>query len=213
MGDETPGGALATQSGYFEFIEESAWEKGGRETRTAWELEDGRRYYIVMTTSAGLYRYLLGDIVEVCGFHHATPRIRFVRKGGAACNLLGEKLEEVHLNQAVGKALEPAGLEASFFCLAPRLGGDRPGYALYLETRAAVPPAFGAAADALLGEASFDYARLRGANQLAPIHVQVLPPGSYDAFRQARVSEGSAEAQLKTAHLVADPAALPFSPS
>jgi GH3 auxin-responsive promoter len=214
VGEEAPGGALALDSLYFEFIEEGAYEKGQRETVRAWELEDGKRYVVLFTTHAGLYRYLLGDIVEVCGLHHHTPRIRFVRKLGAASNLAGEKLEEGHVSRAVGDALAELALSTTFFTLAPALGGDKPGYRLHLEAAGPQPDSaqvlrLEQAVDRHLGLASFDYARLRGARQLEPVTVVCLPPGSYDAWRQARVKEGSAEAQLKVAHLVADAAQVP----
>ena len=213
MGEEEPGGALAVLSHFFEFIEEGAEggvEGGVESPRYAWQLEDGKRYAIVLTTSAGLYRYALGDLIEVCGRYRQVPRIRFVRKQGAASNLAGEKLDESHVNRAVGEALRTTGLTATFFTLAPLLGGERPGYILYLE-----PALEGgleslrAAVDAALGEASFDYGRLRAAGQLAPLSLRALPRGTYARIRQSRVQDGSAEAQLKTAHLVADVAALP----
>ncbi len=217
IGDEEPGGALAIESVYFEFLEESTYARGNRQTLPAWGLENGKRYLIVLTTSAGLYRYLLGDIVEVCGFHAATPRIRFVRKHGAASNLVGEKLEEEHVNRAVGDALKQLGLEATFFTVAPQLGRAVPGYGLYLEPVATVSDSalegLRARVDDNLGLASFDYARLRTARHLAPLELKPLARGTYAAIRQSRVGDGSAEAQLKTAHLVSDPAALPFDPN
>ncbi|MBL8952387.1 MAG: GH3 auxin-responsive promoter family protein [Myxococcaceae bacterium] len=214
MGDDAPGGALAIESVWFEFIEETAYLNGRRETVPAWGLEDKQRYLIVMSTGAGLHRYVLGDIVEVCGFHHHTPRIRFVRKLGAASNLAGEKLEEEHVNRAVGDALAELQIAATFFTLAPRLGRERPAYALYFEPMGQPGSdrleALRAKVDENLAAASFDYGRLRAGNQLTPLELELLTPGSYDRVRQARVGEGSAEAQLKTAHLVADPASLPF---
>ncbi len=213
IGDEEPGGALAIESVYFEFIPEEAFERGSRDTLAAWELENGRRYFIVLTTSAGLYRYLLGDIVEVCGFHNATPRIRFVRRRGATSNLAGEKLEEGHVNHAVGAALRALGLDATFFALAPDLSGPTPGYTLYFEPARPLSPAQAEAlrsrVDEALGHASFDYGRLRAAAQLAPLSLRLLEPGSYDAHRQLQVAAGSAESQLKTAHLVTDASMLP----
>ena len=209
MGEEEPGGALALTSHFFEFLEEG----GGDQPRFAWQLEEGRRYQIVLTTSAGLYRYALGDVVEVCGFYRRAPRIRFVRKLGAASNLAGEKLDESHVNAAVARALGTAGLEATFFTLTPLLEGDRPGYLLIIEPQ--VEPGEGAfeklraAADRALGEASFDYGRLRAGGQLAPLAISALAPGTYARIRQAKVRDGSAEAQLKTAHLVAEASALP----
>ena len=188
-----------------------------RETVASWELEQGKRYLIVFSNSSGVWRYLLGDIVEVCGLYEQTPLIRFVRKIGASANLAGEKLEEAHVNLAVGGALSELGLEATFFSLAPDPGRATPGYALHFEPAqaAALGPAvinrLAAAVDAGLGKASYDYGRLRSGGQLSGVTLQLLTPGSYDAFRQAKVTGGSAEGQLKTAHLVADASALPVS--
>lgn len=204
VGDAEPGGALAIDSHFLEFID----DKG--EPRFAWELEDGKQYVILMTTGAGLCRYRVGDVVEVCGFHARTPRIRFVRKEGAFSNLLGEKLDESHVNRSVARALQAHGVTATFFTLTPLPGRTRPGYELIFEPAgAAAPEGFAAAVDAALGEASYDYGRLRAGGQLLPLQLRQLAPGTYDRVRQGKVLDGSAEAQLKTAHLVADPASLP----
>jgi hypothetical protein len=216
MGDEEPGGALAVTSHFFEFMDEETVARGGTQTRFAWELEDNRRYYILFTTSAGLSRYMLGDIVETCGFFGRIPRIRFVRKGGAAANVAGEKLEEVHANEAVAAAFAKTGVTATFFTLAPDWSGPVPGYTLHLEPApecASAPQAhFDALAlevDAGLARVSYDYGRLRGSNQLSPVKLRRIPVGRYEEVRQSRVADGSAEAQLKTAHLTADVATLP----
>jgi hypothetical protein len=155
---------------------------------------------------------VLGDIVEVCGFYHATPRIRFVRKAGAAANLVGEKLDESHVTRAVQAVLSERRLDPTWFTLVPDASGERPGYVLHLE----LPPgvtldeaAFATRVDAALSEASYDYARLRVAQQLGPITLKPIAPGSYHAVRQRKVQDGSAEAQLKTAHLTPDADTLP----
>ena len=204
MGDAETGGAAAIDSHFLEFIDDAGQQ------RFAWELEDGKRYTILMTTGAGLCRYRVGDIVEVCGFYARTPRIRFVRKEGAFSNLLGEKLDESHVNQSVAQALQGSGVTATFFTLTPLAGRQRPGYELLIESIGApVPEAFAAAVDAALGEASYDYGRLRASGQLLPLELRQLAPGTYDRVRQGKVADGSAEAQLKTAHLGAARSALP----
>jgi hypothetical protein len=146
----------------------------------------------------------------VCGFHHATPRIRFVRRAGAFSNLAGEKLDESHVTRAVQSAL--AGREATWFTLVPDASGERPGYLLHLELADGASldePALAARVDAALGEASYDYGRLRAGNQLRPLRLRRLSPGSYHGVRQVKVQDGSAEAQLKVAHLTPDPSTLP----
>ena len=183
-------------------------------------LKEGARYFILFSTSAGLCRYLLGDVVEVCGRYRNTPRIRFVRKAGAASNLVGEKLDEVHASLAVTDALRDAQLQATWFALAPTEPGDvvdgKPGYTLHVElapTHADAPDdvlrALVRSADTALAKHAADYARLRAGRQLAAMAVRRVPPGSDRAFRQERVLQGTAEAQIKTAHLVDDVTKLP----
>jgi hypothetical protein len=212
LGEEEPGGALATHVHYFEFIEEAAYERGTRTTVPVDGVQEGARYYIVLTTGGGLYRYVLGDVVEVYGFFQKTPLIRFVRKGGASANLLGEKLDEAHVNHAMALALRQLAAEATYFTLAPAAPGEKPGYALYLELGSAAIPGLAervaqACDDGLRG-AGYDYDRLRKSGQLLPVRAVRLLPGTYDRVRRRKVDGGSAEAQLKTAHLVADRASL-----
>jgi len=216
MGEAEPGGAAAIGSHLLEFIPEEDYAAGRYEAaRPVWALDDGRRYAIVMTTGAGLYRYLLHDLVEVCGLYERTPRIRFVRKACDSSNLAGEKLDESHATRAVGAALAAAGLEATWFALVarpPGPGRDKPGYALHLELPAGVTlpaEALVTAVDRALGAEAFDYGRLRAGHQLAPLTLVRVAPGGYDRVRQEKVAAGAAEAQLKVAHLIADAASLP----
>ena len=213
MGDEEPGGPLALQSGYFEFIPADALAAGRTDVVPVEGLEQGRRYAIVLTTAVGAYRYLLGDVVEVNGFYKKTPRLIFVRRTGATSSLLGEKLDEVHVTEAVAAALSALELEATWFSLAPRLGESKPGYTLHLELprrpAEALRAKIGAHVDEALGDRAADYQGLRRAGQLAAVDVHVVQPGVYDSFRQEKLREGAAEAQLKTAHLVAKVEELP----
>lgn len=213
MGDEEPGGPLAVTSHYFELVPEARAEAvddpkalAPEDFLTLDQVEDGQRYYIVPTTSGGLYRYWLGDVVEVAGFHERIPRIRFVRKGGAAANLAGEKLTEAHVNEAASRAFAAHGVDPTYFVVAPldTPEGGVPGYALHLEGEADLAMVAAAMDDALRA-LSFDYDRLRGADQLAPLEPRPLATGTYDSIRSAKVAAGAAEAQLKIAHLQSAP--------
>lgn len=213
MGDDEPGGPLAIESAYYEFIPERAFEIGSRDTVTVDMLEDGHRYAIVLTTASGLYRYLLGDIVEVRGQYRQTPRILFARRVGATSNLLGEKLDEVHVTSAVAAALAALGLEATWFALAPKLDDAKPGYMLHIELSARQTDermeTLRSRFDEELCTHASDYGRLRSGAALAPAAIRAVASGTYHSYRQSRLGDGTAEAQLKTAHLVADVSALP----
>ncbi len=58
------------------------------------QVQSGSEYAVVMTTSAGLYRYRLGDRVLITGWWHGAPRLRLLGRGNDCSDLCGEKLTE-----------------------------------------------------------------------------------------------------------------------
>ena len=123
---------LAIRSHFFEFIEESQIEKETPETLAAWELETGKSYYILFTTSAGLYRYNLNDVVKVVGWHNQAPLLEFLHKGGNICSFTGEKLTESQVTQAVLAVSKVMDLKANFFTVIPEFRPS-PHYQLWIE--------------------------------------------------------------------------------
>ena len=121
--------ALSLGSHFFEFCEA---ESPGR-VRLAHELERGRTYSIVITTGGGLYRYRIGDLVEVVGFHRACPLIRFIGREDVV-DLRGEKLNDRFVGECAERVLAEAGVEAAFWLLAPVTGEDSLAYVLFVET-------------------------------------------------------------------------------
>jgi hypothetical protein len=213
LGEDAPGGPVAVDVVYMEFIEEAAYQAGQRETIGVAELVEGRRYFAITSNASGLYRYVLGDVVTCRGRYRNTPCIHFLRKEGGWSNLAGESLDETHVNEHVGAALAAAGLETSIFTLV----GDaaRPGYTLHLEP---APASAGVSDEALAALAAdvddrlrrgvFFYNDPRAKNALLPVAVVRLAQGAYARWRERRMAEGAGEAQLKTQHLVDDPAKL-----
>src|SRR5262249_51568850 len=66
--DGTPSGVLDVTTHYFEFIPEEEGDSPQPTVLSADELVEGRNYYILLTTSYGLYRYHIHDLVRVTGF-------------------------------------------------------------------------------------------------------------------------------------------------
>jgi hypothetical protein len=178
---DQPGAALAVRSHFFEFEEDGS---GG--CRLAHELDRGGRYRILLTTGGGLYRYQLRDEVEVVGFHHQCPLIRFVGKGDAVCDLVGEKLAEPHLRTVLDRLLAKRNLQARFALVCPVV--DAPArYHLYLQ------PLELATAAALLDEVQREfesglmenpyYRHAVAVGQLAPAQVRLLDPAKGSAWQ------------------------------
>ena len=68
------------QENFFEFVEQTDWDADRPNTVTLEQLETGKRYYVLVTTMNGLYRYFMNDLIEVTGWFHSTPTIRFRAK-------------------------------------------------------------------------------------------------------------------------------------
>ncbi|MBM4281209.1 MAG: GH3 auxin-responsive promoter family protein [Deltaproteobacteria bacterium] len=159
------------------------------------QAEPGQRYAVIVTTSAGLYRYRMHDVVEVVGRHDRAPLAVFRHKEGTMCSITGEKLGEAH----VAAALATLGWSGPGLCMAPRLRDDGPpGYLCVVERDDAVDvEGLGARLDAALGAANEEYDAKRRSLRLGPVVVVAVVPGSFVATRRRRVEQGAPDAHVK----------------
>jgi len=121
------GAALAVRSHVFEFEEIT-----GQGFKLAHELDCGGRYRVLVTTAGGLYRYQLRDEVEIVGFYHQCPLLRFLGKSDQISDLVGEKLAEPHVRSVLDRLPVLSRLRPRFTLLVPTLGSP-PRYRLYLQ--------------------------------------------------------------------------------
>jgi hypothetical protein len=197
--DGDAAGPLAVASGFYEFISEDDIDAERPAVRLAHELEEGERYYILMTTSSGLYRYDINDIVEVRGFYQRAPRLAFVRKGRDMVSLTGEKLH----SRQVGQAAELAGCELGLVDLQVQLipDHDKVRYDLLVECEGGIGGAeqeFAAAFDRHLAEINIEYAQKRRSRRLGPPRPCAMRPGWAWRRRRLDVEEsGKRDAQYK----------------
>jgi hypothetical protein len=123
---------LAVRSHFFEFAPVNATGQADyRRPLLAEELTLGNRYRVVVTTNGGLYRYDMGDVVEVIGFEERCPIIRFVGRMDAVSDLVGEKLNEEHVRSTLKALFCELGLEQELFLLVVR-ESSKSGYTLLL---------------------------------------------------------------------------------
>ncbi len=203
LAPEQPGGLPPLHHTFFEFIEEEAWDAGRAECLTVDQLEPKRRYQVIVTTTAGLYRYFMNDLVEVAGQHRHTPLLRFVQKGRGVTNLTGEKLYEAHVIEAVQATARAFGFGTSFFVMLASEATSA--YRLYVEPdRGVVPPsaAVEAALDAALGERNLEYHGKRASGRLGAVSIAWLRPGAAEIYKAACVQAGQREGQYKPAVLL-----------
>jgi hypothetical protein len=201
IANEGSGGPLAVTSHFFEFVPEDEIESSDPTFLTADELVVGGRYYIHFTTNAGLYRYNINDLMEVDRLLHATPVLKFVRKGGGVSSVTGEKLTEEQVLTALSQAVMQLGLlELKHFTAEVELALP-PYYVCYAETErelpAAVVDSFLKVFDQSLQAQNPEYADKRSSRRLGEPRLKYLPAGTYTRLRQQRVHQGAPEAQVK----------------
>ncbi len=123
------GSALSINSHFFEFLPVDSNDK----TMLAHELELDGQYEVVITTSGGFYRYQLHDQIQVVGFDHQVPMMRFMGKADSVSDLFGEKLSEGFVNEIVQRFLKFYHLNATFTMIAPEQENDQYRYILFMD--------------------------------------------------------------------------------
>ena len=113
------GSVVAYNSFFYEFIQVSDDELENRSPKLLDELELGERYCVVVTTNAGLYRYNTNDIVEVTGFYHKIPIVKFVGRINNFSDIVGEKLKNSFVEKQVLTTLEENNIKGEFLLFAP----------------------------------------------------------------------------------------------
>ncbi|HJZ91658.1 MAG TPA: GH3 auxin-responsive promoter family protein [Gemmataceae bacterium] len=207
--DGTPSGVLDISTHYFEFIPEGEIDYPSPTVLGAHEVQEGKHYYIVPTTKAGLYRYHISDVVRITGFFHKTPTIEFLGKGHRFANLTGEKLSEHHITQAVDRIVQTVAQPLAAYALAPCWDDVQPYYGLFLEEPdardAALLRRFLLALDLALGENNIEYEAKRTSGRLGAVRAHILPAGFWSQWDRERVAAtGGAPEQYKHPCLIGD---------
>ncbi len=208
--DGTPSGILDVTTHYFEFIPEAEVNSPNPVVLSAHEVEEGKTYFILMTTGYGLYRYHIHDLVRVTGFYNNTPLVEFLSKGSLFANITGEKISEYHVTGAMKDVLREMNLTITAYALAPCWDDTQPYYGLFIERRD-----FGSREqgirlveqlDRRLQELNVEYAAKRESLRLGPVRLELLPTSSWQQWDSQRMaSTGGSLEQYKHPCLIPDP--------
>jgi hypothetical protein len=214
LADGTAAGVLDVTSHYFEFIPEAEGDSPQPTVLGAHELKEGGRYFILLTTGYGLYRYHIHDVVRVTGFHNATPLVEFLSKGAHFANVTGEKLSEYHVTGAMTDVLRRLDLALTAYSLAPcwpaggALDAEPPYYGLFVERGdlGVAGPHLAEALDEQLRAVNVEYDSKRASRRLGPVRLEVVPAGFWAEWDRNRLrrSGGTLE-QYKHPCLISDP--------
>ncbi|KAM0072253.1 putative GH3 family protein [Helianthus debilis subsp. tardiflorus] len=206
--------AVLPNIGYFEFIPlreigspESALVRVEPRPVGLTDVEVGEEYEVVVTSFAGLYRYRLGDVVKVVGFHNSTPELQFVCRRNLMPTINIDKNTEKDLQlsvEAAAKLLTAEKLEVVDFTSQVDLSSEPGHYVIFWEVS-------GDASDEILQDCcncldstfvDAGYVSSRKVQAIGPLELKVLKKGSFQKILDHYVGLGSTLNQFKTPRCV-----------
>lgn len=171
------------------------------------EVKVGEEYEILLTNFAGLYRYRLGDVVKVMGFHNSTPELKFVCRRNLVLNINIDKNTEKDLQLSVeeaGRVLAEEKVEVLDFTSHVDVSTEPGHYVIFWEISGQVEE------DVLQGccnclDKSFvdaGYVSSRKVNAIGPLELRLVRRGTFQKILDHYLALGAAVSQFKTPRCV-----------
>ncbi|KAK4792616.1 hypothetical protein SAY86_023051 [Trapa natans] len=211
---------LLPNMAYFEFLPLEN-NHGETETVDLVDVRPGHYYELILTTLTGLYRYRVGDILMVTGFHNKAPKFRFVQRGNVVLSIDMDKTSEEDLLNAVTKAkerLEQLGLLLAEYTSYPDTSSIPGHYVLYWELKAKGGKSdFPVLDKGIMEECcstveeSLDSVYRccrRKEKSIGPLEIRVVREGTFDSLMDYCIMQGSSLSQYKTPRCIKSDAAL-----
>ena len=208
--DKRPEGVLAVDGSYYEFVPVEERESPNPRAYEGSELQPGREYRLIMTTSSGLYRYDIGDVVRCQSFVGQAPVLEFLHKEGQCADMEGEKVSGSQVAQAVEVASRELSLCVDCFMAVPvRRDGEIPYYAMLIEHSVikdlTVARQFLQIVDQEIIKQNVMYAGKRNDRYIGPLRLLRLAPGTWSDYIATETRRtGTGDSQYKHPALVAD---------
>ncbi|KAL8201537.1 hypothetical protein R6Q57_012876 [Mikania cordata] len=163
----------------------------------------GQQYEIVLTTFTGLYRYRLGDVVEVAGFYEGAPKLKFLCRRKLILTINIDKNTENDLQLAVQKGSQPlikSGAELVDFTSHANTTNQPGHYVIYWEIKGEVDEQILARCCRDMDAAFVDhgYVVSRRTNSIGPLELCIVQPGTFREIMEHYIGNGATMSQFKT---------------
>uniref|UniRef100_A0A7C9AZ08 Indole-3-acetic acid-amido synthetase GH3.1 n=1 Tax=Opuntia streptacantha TaxID=393608 RepID=A0A7C9AZ08_OPUST len=177
------------------------------------DVEVGKEYELVITTYAGLYRYRVGDILRVTGFHNSAPQFHFVRRKNVLLSIDSDKTDESELQKAVENASKllknynTSVVEYTSYADTKTIPGH---YVIYWELMVKnesgnPPPSQVLDRCCLTMEESLNSVYRQGRvadNSIGPLEIRVVKNGTFEELMDYAISRGASINQYKVPRCV-----------
>ncbi|KAG6416910.1 hypothetical protein SASPL_124351 [Salvia splendens] len=177
------------------------------------QVKMGKEYEIVLTTFTGLYRYRLGDVVEVTGFHRNTPKLNFICRRKLILTVNIDKNTEKDLQSVVARGsqiLRNTRAELVDFTSHADIGRQPGHYIIYWEIEGEVEEHVLEECCREMDAAFVDqgYIVSRKCNSIGPLELRIVEKGTFKKIMENFIANGAALSQFKTPRCTSNPALL-----
>lgn len=187
---------------FFEFIPVGDLNAEAPRRCTAGQIETGQDYAVAISTAAGLWSYLVGDVVRFVDLD--PPRLIVAGRTGNALSEFGEHLIETEIAEAIAAAAQSLGLHVQDYCVGA-VHMETGGHHRYLveatgNQTGETATLFAEIVDKTLRDRNADYRELRvNDTAVGPPEIVLLRHGAFSAWLGSR---GKLGGQNKLPHIV-----------
>ena len=170
---------------FYEFVPLDGLDTERRAALPIWEVETGRSYALVITSSNGLWRYMIGDVVKI---ESVDPvKITIAGRTKSFINAFGEELMVHNADAALARACAATGAQVADYTAGPVYAdGRHRGCHQWLVEFISEPADIEEFADLLDGylqDENSDYqAKRSGGIFLDRLRLRSLPRGTFDRY-------------------------------
>ncbi|MDR3301171.1 MAG: GH3 auxin-responsive promoter family protein [Spirochaetaceae bacterium] len=198
---------LIPDGGFYEFIPVDSVNEN--ETLTMDQLEAGKMYEIVVTNLSGFYRYRIGDVIKVTGFHNKTPTLAFVYRKKQMVSIAGEKTDESMITWTIEKLIKETGIDVFDYSIYPNMETSPGSYTFLIESPHSVPQdkiqEYRRIIEKKISEANPSVGAKIQSGVLSPCELYFLQPQTYYLYRDLQIMRGYSENQLKPIRVIDTP--------
>ncbi len=188
---------LFPEAGFFEFLPLSDKLKKYEQPLFMWEVSVGERYELVFTNHSGLYRYCMGDVIEVVGWYGQAPIVQFCYRRNQVINIAGEKSNQEQFAQVIRKFAMRMCCEVIGYSVQEDVSDVLPRYLFYLECTDMDTTCAEEVLDDCLCQVNYEYRGCRKMNEIGGVRISYLRAGSFCRYEEYLANSGKMMGQNK----------------
>jgi GH3 auxin-responsive promoter len=197
---------IIPDTAFYEFIPIEKGEDNIKTTLNLDELKIGKKYEIVITNYAGLYRYRMGDVVKVVGFYNNCPEVEFMYRKNQVLNMVSEKTNEEHLTDSIRRTMRKLNVNLVDYTTVPDNSITPGRYVFYFEFQNKITKnkinMIEKTLDEELRKSNLAYDRARNNNKLDTVKVITLLPNTFNLVKESLLKKGISKNQIKVPRVI-----------